>query len=282
MFPPFPSYVARSLLAILAWGSALRAQDGGVQQGPMLELHAQNVPTAVGVPCVEPAPMVSLRDYDGPLKKAVGVFGRALERKSVHAPHYKPGTVLCSLGVKDKFVLFVQDSLDPATFVSSSFWAGMDQASNRDPTFGQGAAGYGKRFAANFADQASSRFFKDFAYPSIFSEDPRYYRLAHGNAGKRFLHAVGHVLVARRANGTQMPNYSEWLGTVSAMTLSNAYHPANERGAAPVVRRAGSSVAQDIGFDVLREFWPELSRKFKLPFRGEHERVVAESVPAQE
>jgi len=64
--------------------------------------------------------------------------------------------------------------LDPVTFLSAAFSAGMEQVSNRDPTFGQGAAGYGKRFAANFADQASSKFFKDFAYPSIFSEDPRY------------------------------------------------------------------------------------------------------------
>lgn len=248
------SYVAGSLLAILAWDGALCAQDAGVRREPLLEVHKQDVPKIVGVPCVEPAPMVSLRDYNGPLKKAVGLFGRALERKAVHAPHYKSGTVLCSLELKDKFVLFVQDSLDQVTFVSSGFWAGIDQASNRDPTFGQGAAGYGKRFATNFADQASSRFFKDFAYPSIFSEDPPYYRLAHGKVRKRLLHAVGHVFVAHRADGTQMPNYSKWSGTVRGVTLSNAYHPANERDAGSVARRAGSWVVQDIGFDVVREF----------------------------
>jgi hypothetical protein len=282
MFHRCPSYVARSLLAILAWGSAVCAQDAGVRREPLVEVDKQDVPKIVAAPCVEPAPMVSLRDYNGPLKKAVGLFGRALERKAVHAPHYKPGTVLCSLELKDKFVLFVQDSLDPVTFVSSGFWAGMDQASNRDPTFGQGAGGYGKRFAANFADQASSRFFKDFAYPSIFSEDPRYYRLAHDTVGKRLLHAVGHAFVAHRADGTQMPNYSEWLGTVSAVTLSNAYHPANERGAGSVARRAGSWVIQDMGFDVLREFWPEISRRFKLPFRGDHESETPESVSVKD
>ena len=31
----------------------------------------------------------------------------------------------------------------------------------------------------------------------------------------------------------------------------------------------GYSLLQDMGFDVLREFWPEISRKFRLPFRGE-------------
>jgi len=33
----------------------------------------------------------------GPLKKLVGTFGRKLERKTVHPPHYKPGVMLCSL-----------------------------------------------------------------------------------------------------------------------------------------------------------------------------------------
>jgi hypothetical protein len=117
------------------------------QPPPQQQVHAAEAPKNAAAPCVEPPPVVSLKDYNGPLKKAVGVFGRALERKSVHPPHYKPGVVLCSLERKDKFVLFVQDSFDPVAFLSSGFGAGQDQASNRDPTFGQGAAGYGKRFA---------------------------------------------------------------------------------------------------------------------------------------
>jgi hypothetical protein len=36
-----------------------------------------------------------------------------------------------------------------------------------------------------------------------------------------------------------------------------------------------------MGFDVLREFWPEVSRKLKLPFRDEHEVKPGESVPAE-
>jgi len=30
---------------------------------------------------------------------------------------------------------------------------------------------------------------------------------------------------------------------------------------------AGFSVLSDMGFDTLREFWPEIAHKFKLPFR---------------
>ena len=46
------------------------------------------------------------------MKKVAGTFARKLERSSVHPPHYKPGAKLCSLEPKDKFVLFVRDTLE--------------------------------------------------------------------------------------------------------------------------------------------------------------------------
>jgi hypothetical protein len=115
---------------------------------------------------------VRLQDYDGPLQKTVGLFARELERKSVHPPRYKPGLMLCSLDLTDKFILFARDTFNPVTFIASGFFAGLDQAQNRDPSFGQGGAGYAKRFGASFVDQTSSKFFLDFVYPTIFSEDP--------------------------------------------------------------------------------------------------------------
>lgn len=210
-------------------------------------------------------------DYQGPLEKTVGIFGRRLERKAVHPPHYKPGAKLCTLGLEDKFILFAQDAADPVTFLSAGFDAGISQAENDDPSFGQGAAGYGHRFGANLLGQASSDFFKDFAYPYVFSEDPRYYRLIHSGTGKRLFHALQHSVVAYREDGTRMFNFSEWLGTTSAVLLSNTYRPDNRRGFSPAAQRVGYGVAGDIGFDVLREFWPEIARKFKLPFRDQHE-----------
>jgi hypothetical protein len=64
---------------------------------------------------------------------------------------------------------------DAVTLVSVGFNAGIAQAQNSDSAFGQGADGYGKRFAANFIDQASSEFFKSVTYSELFRKDPRYY-----------------------------------------------------------------------------------------------------------
>ena len=218
---------------------------------------------------LKPARLPGLNDYDGPLKKTVGLFAPALERKSVHPPRYKPGAKLCSLDFDDKFLLFVKDSTDLVNFIGTGFNAGIDQASNRDPTFGQGAVGYARRYGADLADSVSGKFFKDFAYPALFFEDPRYYRLGHGSTGKRLLNAAGHLFVAHHEDGMRMFNYSEWLGSVSSAALGNLYHPGNEHGTGDTARRIGYGFAFDTGYDVLREFWPEISRKLKLPFRGE-------------
>ena len=262
-----------TLLTMLACGGLICAQESPspAPQPPASTPSLQVATTKTGTACLQPSPLVRLQDYNGPLQKTVGLFARKLELTTVHAPHYQPGVMLCSLGLKDKFFLFVRDTFDPVTFIASGFNAGLDQAENQDPTFGQGAGGYGKRFAADFADQASSRFFKDFAYPSIFSEDPRYYRLAHGSGGGRLLHAMEHALVAHRNTGNPMFNFSEWLGTASAVVLSNTYHPGNQRGFAPAAQMVGYRIGEDVGFDILREFWPEIARKFRLPFRDENE-----------
>src|ERR1700719_733025 len=128
------------------------------QQPPVAPLQEEATMNATA-PCVQPPPMVRLEDYDGPLKKVVGTFARPLERKSVHPPQYKPGAKLCTLTLKGKFRLFVQDSLDPVNFLSTAFDAGLDQAQNSDPSYGQGAEGYGRRFGADLAGGTSSRFF---------------------------------------------------------------------------------------------------------------------------
>ncbi len=269
------------LVAALAGSAAVRAQQAPPNPEPPpkpTEMPGQVVLNPAGQ-CVQPPPMVQLQDYIGPFHKVIGTFTRKLDRQSVHLPHYKPGLVLCSLEIKDKLFLFLRDSVDPATFLSAGFDAGISQADGDDAPFGQGAAGYAKRMAASFTDEAQFRFFKEFAYPTIFSEDPRYYRLGQGPAGRRFLHAVAHSVVAYNDHSRPMFNFSEWLGEISGISLSNLYHPGAERGFAPAAQGIAYDVAMDIGFDELREFWPEVARKLRLPFRDQNE-PAPDAIPA--
>lgn len=238
------------------------------------EEQAKRATGATGVTCLEPPPMVRWQDYDGPLAKLVGTVAGKLDRTSVHLPNYKPGDALCSLGVKDKFVLFVQDTADPITLLNVALNSAVDQAENSEARFGQGMQGYGKRLGANEASDASGRFFSEFLFPTMLSEDPRYYRLGRGGAGRRLLHALEHAFVAHSDRGQRMPNISEWAGTTSGVLLGDLYHPGTTHGPASIAAQVSWNILHDTGFDVLREFWPEIARKFHVPFRAASEPTV--------
>jgi len=225
-----------------------------------------NLPEA---PCDEPAPLPGIEDYRGPFNKVAVVISRKLEVRTVHRPDYKAGARLCSLDAREKFQLFVEDNFEPISFVAAGFDAGIAQAGDDDPTFGQGAAGYGKRYGVALTDNISDGFFRTFLFPALLHEDPRYYRQLHGSVPRRLAHAMRHVFVARRDSGQLMFNFSEWLGTASARSLSNLYHPGNHRGFQPTARGVAFSIGTDMGVDILREFWPEIARRLRLPFRAQ-------------
>jgi hypothetical protein len=225
-------------------------------------------------PCVQPPPPVTYKDYQGPFAKTVYIFADRLQRKSVGAPvhrQYKSGVLLCTLELKDKFWLFVRDSTDPVAFLNATYNGVIGSWQDTQPTFGHGFNGFLDRFGANMAGQSSAGFFKDFVYPTIFEEDPRYYRLGRGSTKTRVFHAVSHVVVAHNENGNHMFNFSEWLGDASVVVLSNTYLPDNRRGVAPVAISMANTLGNNMGYDVLREFWPEIAKKFHLPFREQNE-----------
>lgn len=226
-------------------------------------------------PCVQPPPPVTWRDYKGPFAKTVAVFAQRLERRSLGPNsqpqhHYKPGVLLCTLETRDKFWLFVHDSSDPVAFINAAWNAGVSQVQNNQPTFGRGFTGYLDRFGVQMAGQASGNFFKDFLYPTVFQEDPRYYRLGTASNKRRIVHAMSHVVIAHNENGNRMFNFSEWLGDATIIVLGNTYLPDRQRGVAPVAESMATGMGYDMGYDILREFWPEIAKTFHLPFREQN------------
>lgn len=264
------------MLAVMAASCAASAEHmppfGSVTPISMLEPPAM---IRLAVPCAKQVEPFDVDDYNGPYNRLVARFSQRVEKATVRIPRRRNSLKPCSLNANEKFRLFVDQQVDPINFVGSAWGAGWGQLDHDDPTFRQGAAGYGKRYVATLADNATGDFFGVFFYPAIFHQDPRYYRLGQGGFKTRLGHALRHRFIAVSDSGNSMFNFSEWCGTVSAKSLTNLYHPGNQRGFAPTATRVGFSVASDMGWDVLREFWPEVARKFKLPFRTHEEEYVA-------
>jgi hypothetical protein len=230
-------------------------------------------------PCITTPEPFDIDDYSGPMNRVIARISQSVEKSTVHVPRKHSSLRPCAMDTADKFRAFVSDASDPLGFAGATFDAAMAQLTHDDPSFGQGATGYGKRYSATVIDNTQSSLFRTFLYPSLFHQDPRYFRLGQGTTTQRLGHALAHRFVTQSDSGNRMFNYSEWLGTVSSKALSNLYHPGNPRGFSPTAGRVGLSVANDMAWDVLREFWPEVAHKFRLPFRPRNEAAVAKPAP---
>jgi hypothetical protein len=230
-------------------------------------------------PCAKFVEPFDVDDYNGPLSRIVARFSQRVESSTVHVPRHSSGLRPCSMDASDKFRLFVQNSVDPVNFMSAAWNAGTAQLSHEDAADGQGVSGYSKRYSAAIIGSVAGDFFGTFLYPSIFHQDPRYYRMTHGPVKARLGHALVHRFIAQSDSGKRMLNYSEWFSVTSSSALGNLYHSDNRRGFGPTANHVGVSVGNDIAWDVLREFWPEITRKFRLPFRG-HNNPYAGNLPA--
>lgn len=222
-------------------------------------------------PCAKFVEPFDIDDYNGPLNNIIGRVTQRVESSTVHVPRHHSGLRPCSMDASDKFRLFAQNSVDPINFLGAAWSAGTAQLAGDDAADKQGLAGYGKRYSAAITDSVAGDFFGTFLYPAIFHQDPRYYRMAQGPAMTRLGHALAHRFVAQSDSGKRMLNYSEWFSVTSSSALGNLYHPGNRRGFGPAASHVGFSVGNDIAWDVVREFWPEITRKFRLPFRTHHD-----------
>ena len=161
-----------------------------------------------------------------------------------------------------KFKVVARGTFDPIEIVYIGFLSGISQAADSEKGYGQGAAGYGKRFAASFGDNAIENFMTGAILPSLLKQDPRYYQLGEGGFAHRTGYAVSRIFVTRSDSGHTQFNFSEIVGSAMSAAISTySYHPSEDRN----LGNAGSVWGTQVGWDtvttVVKEFWPDIHRK---------------------
>jgi hypothetical protein len=166
---------------------------------------------------------------------------------------YKP------ISAKEKFKIASQDSFDRGTIVLGALFAGEGQLTKSTPSYGQGASGYARYFAASYTDFVTGNFMTEAVYPSVLHQDPRYFRQASGSAWARLGAAMGQIFWTHTDSGGRQFNFSEVIGNATGVAISSAYYPDN-RNARDAATRLGFQIGVDMAANVLKEFSPELNR----------------------
>jgi hypothetical protein len=160
-----------------------------------------------------------------------------------------------------KFKLAFDDSFDPTAFLVAGVFAGSSMLQHQYH-FGQGAEGFAKYYGGAFADQAIGNTFTEALLPVALHQDPRYFTKGKGGFFRRTGYAISREVITYNDDGRNHFNTSELLGNAIAAGISNAYYPAADRSLGKTVNKWGQQIGLDTGFNIMKEFWPDIRRKF--------------------
>jgi hypothetical protein len=242
--PPGTYFVAVHARGFLPYTSAkFTVAAAQAIEVPRIKLPVAPVKTAIVVRPTEVIAQMQMKAEEK--QRVVGIF-----------PNFYISYVwnAAPLNTRQKFVLSMHDLFDPVSLLGVAATAGIEQANNTFTAYGQGAAGYGKRFGAALGDELIGGFLSEAVFPSMFHQDPRYFYQGSGSVKSRFIHAISWSAIARSDKGRRMPDYSDMLGDLAAGAISNLYYPRANRGAGLVFTNFGIGFASRAGEALVQEF----------------------------
>jgi hypothetical protein len=179
------------------------------------------------------APVTSTVEVTLPPKELAAEQLKSEEKQRVLGvfPHflvtYEPNAAPLTAG--QKFHLGFKILVDPVTLLGTGIDAGIQQARNKYPEFGQGVEGYAKRFGARYTNHISGVMIHHVILQAVFHQDPRYFFKDTGSFKSRVWYSIWTAFVCKGDNGRWQPDYSDVIGEAAASQVSRLYYPYTSR-----------------------------------------------------
>lgn len=171
---------------------------------------------------------------------------------------------------KQKFNIAWHQFFDMSAHFGNVIQAGISQAANGLPHYGQGWGAFGERYAAQEGDQFTGAMLIYGVIPTALHQDPRYFRRGRGSAWSRIYYAASRVVIARTDTGNPTFNASGVFGQLGQASISMLYYPQQDRRLTGVLSGWCINQGYNIGWNQLKEFTPDLfafmrrhSKKYK-------------------
>ena len=165
-----------------------------------------------------------------------------------------------TLTEKKRFQLYLVNTVGPIPIFGEALAAGISQWGNRPEEWGQGWNAYGKRFANNVAYNGVRQSIT-YGTSVLFHEDNRYFASHKQGFWPRTGYAVLSTITARRPGGGRSLSVSSVAGVIGASTSASFWGPRSWRGAGNISVNAAFSFGATAGFNVVREFLPDLLQR---------------------
>ena len=156
---------------------------------------------------------------------------------------------------RQKFGIAWKTNFDPVSLGVTGIVAGIEQGENTFNGYGQGTAGYAKRYGAGFANNFINTMLGNAILPSWWKQDPRDFYKGTGSWRSRALYAIANSVICKGDNGKWQTNYSSIVGGLAAGGIANIYYPASDRdGVKLTFEDAAIGTAESAVQNLIQEF----------------------------
>jgi hypothetical protein len=159
-----------------------------------------------------------------------------------------------------RFHLYLLSVVGPVPILAEAAGAGIGQWENSPKEWGQGWGAYGKRLGSNMAYNGVRQSIT-YGTSILFHEDNRYYASHRHGVWARSRYALLSTFTARDPEGHTRFSISSVSGVVGASAISSIWLPGSQKGIGSISHNAGVSFAATAGFNLVREFLPDVLRR---------------------
>jgi len=178
----------------------------------------------------------------------------------VHA-QTQPGS-LPPIGAGDKFRIHALRVITPDKWLGWAAYSGIQQLRNDPHEWGQGATGFGRRFAAN-TGYTAVRNVLGFGLDSTLHEDPRFNKSRRTGIGPRTKDALRQILICHTDSGGERFAFSRFGSAYATGFISLAWMPRSASSPSDGIINGTLSIAGDAGANVFLEFWPDIKKRLR-------------------
>lgn len=175
------------------------------------------------------------------------------------------------LSTHEKFNIAWHQFWDVSAHFGNLLQAGISQAADGLPHYGQGWGPFGERFAAQEGDQFTGSMLIYGVLPSLLHQDPRYFRRGRGSPWSRVGYAASRVVIARTDSGKPTFNASQVFGQLGQAGISLSYYPRQDRDVRGLFVGWAINQAYNIGWNQLKEFTPDLGAALARRSQRKHQ-----------
>ena len=192
----------------------------------------------------------------------VQCFAQEAKQPEPTAPSVQTPRPFTPMTQEERFQRYASGLVSYKSFIGSAAGAGMAHARTRPSEWGGGTEGYGRRLANVYG----TRFVRstiEYGTAAALHEDNRYFPSEKQGFWPRTKYAIGSAFLARHDDGRRSISISRFAGATGGAFISRTWQPPSVATPGDGAVSFGINMGSNMGFNIIREFWPDLKRRMK-------------------